>query len=446
MSRWRAFMVALSLAAPGLGGLAALQEAPGAGPAPVYHENPDDLWNRLHAALFVRTGPDGRLYGADRLEPLLWRESRHLLQGPSQTRAATVLKEFAAVNNRSPNRDPLRCALLQRDLWMIFNARDAAIDDALFAIMGQLALSREQIQQLPDNYAAAVASGRFARRFDPDHPTTPYLPPDLFTPEGPWVCLGRTDGVTAPQHVRPENPYANSVFFTFLNLPGGRPAVTEFLRQFRAIGRPLSVPDPGLPQLPKGSQMALVRCVLLIDDRQAMVASPVTESIQLRFIRKDPEPLDRQAMEGATRTTAAAMERLAAFQSSFEFRLSRAQLLAGHAGGLFAVGVGERDFKTGFAAHSWDEFEQPEQADFLRRSQQNTILESCNICHSLPGIYAFNTLQDFRFVLSRPDLELQPFAVAEMAPADVAAAAIRHRSAAASWEALRAGMKRMEGR
>jgi hypothetical protein len=47
----------------------------------VYHTDPDHLWNRLYESLFVRVGPDGRAYGQDRLEPLLWLErssSRYL--------------------------------------------------------------------------------------------------------------------------------------------------------------------------------------------------------------------------------------------------------------------------------------------------------------------------------------------------------------------------------
>ena len=47
----------------------------------VYHPDPQHLWNRLHDALFVRVGTDGVEYGRDRIEPLLWRRSTHLLAG-----------------------------------------------------------------------------------------------------------------------------------------------------------------------------------------------------------------------------------------------------------------------------------------------------------------------------------------------------------------------------
>src|SRR5262249_30131835 len=52
-------------------------------PAPrraISQATPDHGWNRLYEALFVRVGSDGRAYGQDRLEPLLWRASKHLLE------------------------------------------------------------------------------------------------------------------------------------------------------------------------------------------------------------------------------------------------------------------------------------------------------------------------------------------------------------------------------
>src|SRR5688500_3728379 len=53
----------------------------------LYHPDPRHLWNRLHDGLFLRVGPDGKTYGHDRLEPLLWSGSRHLLEPASGERA-----------------------------------------------------------------------------------------------------------------------------------------------------------------------------------------------------------------------------------------------------------------------------------------------------------------------------------------------------------------------
>src|SRR5436190_1725279 len=46
-----------------LAGIPAAAEPSGV--RPVYHADPNHLWNRLHDALFVRTGPDGKDYGRD---------------------------------------------------------------------------------------------------------------------------------------------------------------------------------------------------------------------------------------------------------------------------------------------------------------------------------------------------------------------------------------------
>src|SRR5579862_1957061 len=46
----------------------------------VYDSDPNHLWNRLYAALFIRKGPDGELYGTDSLDPYLWPNTTFLLE------------------------------------------------------------------------------------------------------------------------------------------------------------------------------------------------------------------------------------------------------------------------------------------------------------------------------------------------------------------------------
>src|SRR5437762_14328720 len=87
----------------------------------IYDNNPAHLWNRLHASLFVRVGPDGREYGADRVDPLLWIESKYLLTGPTHDTVVRLLREFVDTHGEKLIEDPLKRALLQRDLWMVFD-------------------------------------------------------------------------------------------------------------------------------------------------------------------------------------------------------------------------------------------------------------------------------------------------------------------------------------
>jgi hypothetical protein len=92
--------------------------APVSAPAHVtiYDPDPRHLWNRLHRALWVRTGPDGKEYGHDRLDPLLRKETKHLLEGESHAQAIAVLDEFLAARGEKLVNDPLKRAVLQRDL------------------------------------------------------------------------------------------------------------------------------------------------------------------------------------------------------------------------------------------------------------------------------------------------------------------------------------------
>ncbi len=66
----------------------------------------------------------------------------------------------------------------------------------LAEVMRRIALSKNEIETLPDNYKAAVESGELARQYDPDHRDRAFLPPDLFQAEGNWVCI--TGGSGAP--------------------------------------------------------------------------------------------------------------------------------------------------------------------------------------------------------------------------------------------------------
>jgi hypothetical protein len=133
----------------------------------MYDADPEHLWNRLHEALFVRVGPDSLTYGQDRLEPLLWLGSKHLLEERSRDRAVAVLKEFIESKGEKLIEDPLKRAILQRDLWLVFNwlegehgkgfeepppltseavrTAQEKLRPPLVAVIGRLALTQDQI-------------------------------------------------------------------------------------------------------------------------------------------------------------------------------------------------------------------------------------------------------------------------------------------------------------
>jgi hypothetical protein len=385
----------------------------------IYHSDRQHLWNRLHEALFVRVGPDGQEYGRDRLEPLLWLQTRYLAQWPASGRAMALLDEFITVKGEKLIDDPLKRAVMQRDLWLVLNWlewSDGRFLRTLPVVINRLTLTHNQIKDLPDNYTAAVASGEFADAYDPAQPDKPYLPPDLFDGDGPWVCVGRPDGPVALEHVREDlgNRFTNSAFLVFLRLPEGRTATRDFVQRLQSFSEQVAAgPNDALkpPEFPVGTELALVRRALLIDSSQTPRPSALTESVQLRVYRGES-------------------------QSFHEFRLSRSLLFAGHAGGLRAIGRDERDFKTGFRAHGYDPFEilRPGEVDLQRRQQ--SIRENCSTCHRTPGIVSFNSLFNFKGSMTRDGDTSHPVRLAEVSPAEALATGAEWKQHRRDWIAL----------
>ena len=102
----------------------AADETPAPRPAH-YHADSEHLWNRLHAALFVRGA-----YGQDRFEPLLWADSKHLLEARSNERASALLEEFVKNNGETLIDDPLTRKNLTDSshhcVWIVTMAFDRA--------------------------------------------------------------------------------------------------------------------------------------------------------------------------------------------------------------------------------------------------------------------------------------------------------------------------------
>jgi hypothetical protein len=186
-----------------------------------------------------------------------------------------------------------------------------------------------------------------------------------------------------------DHRFNNSAFLVFLRLPAGRSGATEYLKQ--------------LPPFPKGTEVALVRRALLIDTSHRVVASPLTESVQIRV-----------------------------GEAPAEFRLSRAQLFAGRAGGLRPLGHDERDFKTGFGAHRWDEFEYRQEGRSFPAAAMQSVTQLCSACHTRDRFPDFRSASpDDQGAKPRPDL------LKKMAVAEVGAAAVKWKEQQTNWAALR---------
>jgi hypothetical protein len=369
----------------------------------IYDSDPSHIWNRLYAALFVRQDAGGEIFGADSLDPAPVMLSRHLLEKKSHRNAIRVLDEFLRTHAETLIPYPLRRVVLARDLWAVFdwsverrpvNGGDPTYDEEkkelqvrLAEILRRLALTPQEIEALPDNYAEAIASGRFPKDYDPTHPARAFLPPDLFDPHGPWVLIQGTDKPPAEQHVSFFS--GRSRFLIFIRLPEGRKATFDYLRQLWEYPQPWvkrnsaveqTELNPLLPSFPAGTQVALVRQMTVFDDQGNLRAAPITESVQIHVYRSvtavNPPP--------AGTTTAIAISG----QQFYEIRLDRGLLFAGLQGGLREITRDEKELFL-FNGVAVDELDDPKAA--VDWSRVPPILERCAMCHSGPGIQSLNS-------------------------------------------------------
>jgi hypothetical protein len=360
----------------------------------LYDANPNHLWNRIHGHFHVRVAESGGEHGFDTVDPLLWRETRYLLSGPSHVRAVSLLDEFLASAGERLVSDPLKRAVFQHDLWAIFDWLASvsegepkgrqALMSRVARVMRRVALTRKQIEALPDTYAAAVASGAFADRPDPAQPPA-FLPRDLFDPKGRWIGIGGIRTVV-PQHA---TELGRSAFIVLWSLPGGsvetaaylkklwdfpQPFVSDDAFQFARDGEVRGRLNRALPPVPDGTRIALVRKMMLIDDSGVIVPSNVVQTVQLRVFPGR--------------------------QGFFELKMTRADLLAARAGGLRAVRNDEQDFVT-FSAKGMDIFERPGQPGLSRLP---TVLAGCLNCHHVEFEPATETIQSLRHMLKPSSL------------------------------------------
>lgn len=391
--------------------LAPTRQGSGEEKTTLYDADPAHPWNRLSAALFLRRGMDNQIYGADSLDLLYWSGTKHLLEGDSSVQALRALDQFLAGHSETLITDPLKRALLQRDLWALFDwavmrnryleepFQPAAVRELasrLATAIRRLALSKEQIVSLPDNYDCAVRAKSYPSEFDAAQPGNSFLPADLLVPEGPWVCVECQSGlIPAPIHTREFG--GRSVFVVFINLPGGRKATLDYLDRLNHFAEPWVFDrakmeakgsalvskmmahsfnagtgpwvNPAMPQFPNGTKFALLRRAIFIDAAGELVPSPLTESLQMRVYSET----DPARVSGTS-------------QSVYEFNLSRADLLASRAGGLKPVAAGEKEFST-FLQMGIDPLEFKSQDNEPPADPRSTAL-SCIGCHTGPGIHS----------------------------------------------------------
>ncbi len=381
-------------------------------PIAIFDASSDHPWNRLHAALFVRTAPDGQEFGDAEVDPLLWTRTTFLLHGDSYARAIAEMDRFLAGNSAQLIQDPAKRAILQSELWAVFDwtaagghppeydAAISALQSGLARIIAQLSLSDEQIRSLPDNYMQAVDSHRWADRFDPHAPKQPFLPSDLMQKNGPWIPINPAGRMGTPSHF--EMASGRSVFSVFIHLPGGRQATLDYLNRVNAFSLPLVVQpgqadesrhivlNPDFPQFPEGTQLALLRQMMLIDRNGAIVQSHLVESVQIRVYRRIAATFANSGDDPP--------------QAFVEFLLRKSELFNGQSGGLVAMKSDDKAFLL-LMTMGFDPLEYPAQHHLPYRDQRRPALD-CRECHVSAGVFSFLTCDQAVFAnMGSPDLQ-----------------------------------------
>lgn len=363
-----------------LHGSASAEDSAEKGP---YSPDQDHLWNRLHRGLFLRTDANGR-HHVHNTDPLLYRGGKFLLTGEPHRKAVSLLNEFLRQDKKTiESQSPLRRAMLQRDLWGAFDyvawypdewVHRSRYEPAAMKLrsrmakaIGRLSLTKKELAEISDNYAAAVASGAFALDHDPKKPKQSFLPADLFDPKGNWVRF-RDPAIDTAEQKHFQGSGGRAVHLTFLRLPEGREATQKYLNE-------VSRQTGAKKQFPVGTMAALVRRAIVIDESGRMQPAPITELIQIRVYRRIPE--DPRANFHGDRGE----------QDVYEFVLDREKLFAGQHG-LRAVTPDEPSVS----------FFRNEGDPFVAKSRKRlgigeTQLQSCIQCHQGPGVYSMRSMQ-----------------------------------------------------
>ena len=347
-------------------------------PVAICSPDPNHLWNRLYHAMAICT-LDGVQYGADIAEP-------YPDDFDGRKRLISTLDEFVRTQGERSLPGETRRALMLNDVWTAFDisAVHGGIElrSRIARAIERLRMPTSDVARLKDNYAEAVKSGKFPKDFDPAHPDIAFLPPDLFDPAGPWVQIKSERGLVAPIHVQMVS--GRSAFLVFIRCPGGREATLSYLQRLnvhptpwqpnpaslgtsypegRQVRMDVLRPDQNTPQFPEGTVVALVRRMMVIDEKLDPVVTPITQKVQFRVYRK------LQAMT----------HELDWPQSAYEFVMRRRELIAGMGGGLHPVSPDEREYQALLVPH------EKGNASYFTGP---VVLRTCAGCHRAKGIFS----------------------------------------------------------
>jgi hypothetical protein len=301
-------------------------------PLPLYDADPKGLANRLFAAFYIRTSdiPSKRggksihrIEGGDVIDFLAWPGSDYWSNAETCRRLSALVDECLADFSRVRPADPVKRALLQRDLWAAFDfyanqniarqgdkatrGRREKLCRKLALVLRKLTMSPAEIKSLPNTYAAAVKSGKFAAKHNFD-PALDYLPSRLLTDPDEWQEIDVFQPHENPTDFQSRNVtfhtrqyLARSYYRIFYKFPGGRAALEKYLKDIDRDGIDWKKSAqtgsakflPKAPQVPVGTEVVLMQSLITLDDQLRPIPTPIVESVQMRIFRNidgQPEP------------------------------------------------------------------------------------------------------------------------------------------------------------
>lgn len=382
-----------------------------ADPLPLFGTDLQHPANRLFAAFYIRESniptkrggaPVKRIEGGDVIDFQAWPGSDYWSDAQTCQRLSSLLDECLADPTRFRPADPLQRAVLQRDLWAAFDyylgrnivrqgdkatrRRRDELCRKLALALNHLTLTTTEIAALPDNYAAAVRSGRFADAHDFD-PAVDYLPHGLLTDPDQWqeIDFFQPKDVTTDIRERfvtlhTRNYLARSYYRIFYRFPGGRLALNEYLKAFEVNGidwkhsaqHGSAKISKDAPPLPVGTEVALVQFLMTLDDQLNPTPTPIVESIQMRTFRN----IDGKS-EPPTSTGVG--------MNMYEYTMKRRLLFDGlKHGGLERTPDDHPIYRVIFLG--------PKAPDWGENGRSFTLMQDCRRCHTGAGQIGVQTV------------------------------------------------------
>lgn len=329
-------------------------------------DQPPDPYDVLYDVIMVRKDSDGKAYATNEVGPLVYRRSKFPFDDETFPKLMAAFEGFNALSQTQiMSYGAVKRALLQRHLWVVFDAtipndykppthmdRRRETQKMLANLIRRVALTKDEIMSLPDTLAATIRSGKFPQEHEPKERFKPFLPPDVYAKDGPWVCMGKAGNPTT-HHARIDR--WRSAFFQFVRLPGGRDVTLEYIKKLN-----------DREGFPIGTQFALVDQTFLISDQGELVLSPIILSIQLRAYL-NVKMTDLQARPEATACVA-------------EFVMQPEQIKKGE---LAMRALGPKDLRLQtISADSGGRVDPLEATSATEAQNMGPSLQQCTFCHT----------------------------------------------------------------